>query len=87
LNEFSIAATAMDGPTQITVTMPTNTVGGNIASSANFNGDVIGAGQSRTFSLDARNRETAQFQAASADMNLNGAHIIADKPIAVFSGE
>lgn len=80
-NEFAITPTINDGaPTVVTVTMPNNAGG----SSASFGGNTIGAGQPFTFNLNYG--ETAQFQAATANDDLNGARIVASRQVAVFSG-
>lgn len=81
LNEFAITPTINDGSaTSVTVTMPNNPSG----STANFGGNTIGAGQSFTFNLNYG--ETAQFQGASNSDDLNGARIVANRQVAVFSG-
>lgn len=51
---------------------------------ANYGGVTIGNSQS--FTVNVNFGETAQFQAATNDDNLNGVHISSTKPIAVFSG-
>lgn len=79
MNEFGIAPVTRDVTTTITVTMPSSA-----GSSARFGSDIISNGQSYTVNLQYG--ETAQFQGISQDANLNGAHIVSNYPISVFSG-
>ena len=86
LNEFAFTPVYNNSDiTTVTVTMPTNRdSSGNVASTAQFGGSTVAAGQSITVQL--RYGQTAQFQGISADQDLNGAHIVSDRPISAFSG-
>ncbi|XP_067948374.1 uncharacterized protein [Watersipora subatra] len=86
LNEFAFTPVFRDGGvTTVTVTMPTNVDdAGAVNSQGRFGNQVINPGDSIIVTLSYG--ETAQFQGASNTMNLNGAHIVSDKPISMFSG-
>ncbi|XP_067949903.1 uncharacterized protein [Watersipora subatra] len=86
-NEFAFTPAYNDGgDTMVRVTMPRcnysdNQVG---SCSASFGSQTIAAEEFIDVTLEYG--MTAQFQSATTDDNLNGAHIISNKPISVFSG-
>ena len=85
LNQFGFTP-AQEGSTVVEITLPENpNVDGTIVSDALYNGQRVLAGS--TVSVTLQYGETAQFQAASVNDNLNGAYIKSDKPISVFSGK
>lgn len=65
--------------------MPTNPdAGGNILGAARYANELVNYGETKVITVEYG--QTAQFQAASIDANLNGAHVVSDKPISLFSG-